>query len=195
RQGAFIHVSRGGGTEQPIRLLFLSTPGHEPTVSHPRILAVIEDGATATLVESYVSTADGVYLTNAVTEIIAGTDARIDHCKLQQEALSAYHVATMQVELAKNSNFVSHSASIGSRITRNDLNVVLSGKYAEATLNGLVLIGGEQHVDNHTFLDHAVPNCPSHELYKHVLDGKSTGVFKGQILVRQDAQKTNAKQT
>jgi Fe-S cluster assembly protein SufD len=80
-------------------------------------------------------------------------------------------------------------------VTRNDLNCVLAGEGAEATLNGLVIIGGEQHCDNHTLLDHAAPNCPSHELYKHVLSDKATGVFKGKILVRQVAQKTNSKQT
>ena len=101
----------------------------------------------------------------------------------------------MQVRLARDARFVSHSASVGSRLTRNNLNVTMAGERADATLNGLVLIGGEQHVDNHTLLDHAAPNCPSHELYKHVLDGKSTGVFKGKILVRQAAQKTDSKQT
>lgn len=195
RHGAFVHVARGATVEQPIHLLFLSTPGHQPTAAHPRLLAVIEDGAIATLVESYGAIGEGVYFNNAVTEIVAGADARIDHCKLQQESVSAYHVATMQVHLARNSTFVSHSASIGSRITRNDLNVTMAAERADATLNGLVLIGGEQHVDNHTILDHAAPNCPSHELYKHVLDGKSSAVFKGKILVHQAAQKTDSKQT
>ena len=97
---------------------------------------------------------------------------------------------------AAATTFVSHAATIGGKLTRNDLNChrwPASGAYA--TLNGLVLIGGEQHCDNHTLLDHAEPNCPSHELYKHVLDGKATGVFKGKILVQQDAQKTDSKQT
>jgi Fe-S cluster assembly protein SufD len=194
RDGAFIHVARGTIVEQPIHLLFIATSGHEPTVSHPRILAVVEEGAQATLVESYVGASGGIYLCNAVTEIVAAPDSRIDHCKLQQESLAAYHVATMQVELGRNSTFVSHSASIGSRITRNDLNVIMAGDRADATLNGLVLIGGEQHVDNHTLLDHAAANCPSHELYKYVLADKSNGVFKGKILVRRDAQKTDSKQ-
>jgi Fe-S cluster assembly protein SufD len=193
--GAFVHIARGVVLEQPIHLLFLSSPGDEPTAAHPRILAVVEDGAIATLVETYAATGDGTYFSNAVTEIVAGADARIDHCKLQQESTAAYHVASMQVHLARASTFVSHSASIGSRITRNDLNVCLAGAGADATLNGLVLIGGEQHVDNHTTLDHAAPNCPSHELYKHVLGGKSSAVFKGKILVHQIAQKTDSKQT
>ena len=193
--GAFVHIARGVVLEQPIHLLFLSSATDEPTAAHPRVLAVVEDGAIATLVESYGSARDGVYFNNAVTEIVAGADARIDHCKLQQESLSAYHVATMQVRLARASTFVSHSASIGGRINRNDLNVCMAGERADATLNGLVLIGGDQHVDNHTILDHAAPNCPSHELYKHVLGGKSSAVFKGKILVHPVAQKTDAKQT
>jgi len=195
RDGAVIHVSRGAAIEQPIHLLFISAGGREPAVWHPRVLAVVEDGAQAVLVETYAGAANGVYLTNAVTEIVAGADSRIDHCKLQQESASGYHVATTQVALGRGSTFVSHSATLGGRITRNDLNVVMAGEHAEATLNGLVLIGGEQHVDNHTLLDHAAANCPSHELFKHVLDGKATGVFKGRILVRPGSQKTDSKQT
>ena len=195
RDGAVIHVARGASVELPIHLLFLSTAGREPTVSHPRVLAVLEDGAQATIVESYAGVGAGPYFTNPVTEIVAGQDARLDHCKLQQESRDAFHVAAMQVYLSRGANFVSHSATTGGRITRNDLNVTIAGEHADATLNGLVLINGEQHVDNHTLLDHAAPNCPSHELYKHVLAGKATGVFKGKILVRQPAQKTDSKQT
>ncbi|HZL38354.1 MAG TPA: Fe-S cluster assembly protein SufD [Tepidisphaeraceae bacterium] len=195
RDGAFIHLSRGVSLLQPIHLLFVSVPSWEPAVSHPRVLIVAEEGAQASIVESYVGEGRGIYFTNAVTEIVLADDANIDHCKVQQENLDAFHVATMQVELGRKAKFVSHSASLGSKLTRNDLNVCLSGDGADATLNGLVLIGDAQHVDNHTLLDHARPNCPSHELYKHVLGGKSSGVFKGKILVRQAAQKTDSKQT
>ncbi|HWE95912.1 MAG TPA: Fe-S cluster assembly protein SufD [Tepidisphaeraceae bacterium] len=195
RDGAFVHVPRGATVEKPIHLLFVSTPSREPAVAHPRVLVVAEEGTQATVVESYVGGGKGVYFTNAVTEIVAAPGSRIDHCKLQQENLEAFHVATMQVQLGRDSHFVSHSASIGSRLTRNDLNVVMAGEHADATVNGLVLATGEQHIDNHTLLDHAQPNCPSHELYKHVLGAKSVGVFKGRILVRQAAQKTDSKQT
>jgi Fe-S cluster assembly protein SufD len=200
--GAFVHVPRGAVIERPIHLLFVSTPSTEPAVAHPRVLVLVEDAAQATVVESYVGAGSeagagnrGVYFTNAVTEIVAGRDALVDHYKLQQEGPAAYHVATMQVLVARGGTFVSHNASIGSRLTRNDLNVTMAGDGATATLNGLVLIGGEQHVDNHTLLDHAAPNCPSHELYKHVLDGRATAVFRGKILVRQPAQKTDSKQS
>ena len=101
----------------------------------------------------------------------------------------------MQVRLGSKSRFVSHAANVGAKLSRNDLNVVLDGPYADATLNGLVIIGGDQHCDNHTLLHHEKPSCPSHELYKHVLDGKATGVFKGKIFVQKDAQKTDSKQT
>jgi Fe-S cluster assembly protein SufD len=101
----------------------------------------------------------------------------------------------MQVLLGAATNFVSHAATTGARLTRNDLNCIMNGERAYATLNGLVLLAGEQHCDNHTLLHHEKAHCPSHELYKHVLDGKSTAVFKGQIFVQKDAQKTDSKQT
>jgi len=194
RDGAYLHFAKNTTVEGAIPLLFVSTANGEATVSHPRVLLVAEDNVEAQIVESYVGT-KGAYFTNAVTEIVLGKDCRIDHCKLQQESLDAYHVATMQVELGRSTEFVSHSATIGGKLTRNDLNCTMAGERAYATLNGLVLLGGTQHCDNHTLLDHAQPNCPSHELYKHVLSGKSTGVFKGKILVRQPAQKTDSKQT
>jgi Fe-S cluster assembly protein SufD len=195
RDGAFIHLPRNTVVAGPIHLLFVSVPNGEPTVTHPRVLVVAEENVEATIVESYVGEGSGVYFTNAVTEIIAAKDSRIDHCKLQQESNDAYHVATMQVHLDQSARFVSHAASIGAKLSRNDLNVILNGQYADATLNGLVLLDGDRHCDNHTLLDHAAANCPSHELYKHVLSGKSTGVFKGKILVRPDSQKTDSKQT
>jgi Fe-S cluster assembly protein SufD len=195
-EGVFVRIPRGIHMEMPIHLLFLSTAdGTEPGVSHPRVLVVAEDNTDFSFVESYVGEGNATYLTNTVTELIVGENCAVDHCKVQHETDEAYHVGTMQVKLGRSSTFVSHSASLGAKLARNDLNVVFAGEYAEATLNGLVLLDGTRHCDNHTLLDHALPNCPSHELYKHVLAGKSTGVFRGKILVRPDAQKTDSKQT
>jgi Fe-S cluster assembly protein SufD len=193
--GALIHLPAGTQIDQPIHLLIVSTGGERPTASHPRVLVVAEDDVRATIVESYVGGEGQTYFTNAVTEIVCGADSHIDHCRLQQESTRAYHVSTMQVELGRAATFVSHACSIGAKLSRNDLNCVMNGERAYATLNGLVLIGGDQHCDNHTLLHHEKPNCPSHELYKHVLDGKATAVFKGQIFVQKDAQKTDSKQT
>ena len=193
--GAFIHIARGVAIEKPIHLIFISIGGDgEATVSHPRVLAVVEDNAEATLVESYVGTGER-YLSNAVTEIVCGRDCRIDHCKLQQESTAAFHTAAMNVLIGQQTQFVSQAINVGALVSRNDLSVKLNGRGAYATLNGLVLLEGEQHCDNHTLLDHAAPDCPSHELYKHVLADAASAVFKGQIFVNQIAQKTNAKQS
>jgi Fe-S cluster assembly protein SufD len=191
--GVFIHIARSVTIEKPIHLIFISRGSAEPTVSHPRVLAVIDDNAEATLVESYVGEGEK-YLSNAVTEIVCGQDCRIDHCKLQQESTAAFHTAVMNVVIGKQTQFVSQAINVGALVSRNDLTVKLDGQGAYATLNGLVLLDGEQHCDNHTLLDHAKPDCPSHELYKHVLADSSSAVFKGQIYVHQIAQKTNARQ-
>lgn len=201
--GAFVHVEKNVTLNAPIHLLFLNIAGDTPAVSYPRTLVIAEENSEFAVVEEYAghdalipgAPGDGVYLCNPVTEIITAKNSRVDHNKLQFESRSAYHIAAMHVQLEEASSFISHSTSIGSAITRNDLTCVMNGERAEATLNGLVIIGGEQHVDNHTLLHHEKPNCPSHELYKHVLDGKSSGVFKGQIFVQKDAQKTDSKQT
>lgn len=188
--GVLIDLPSNTTIEQPIHLLFVSSG--QLTVSHPRVLILAGDNVEAQIAETYAG--DGKYFTNAVTEVVLGADCRVEHCKRQTESLDAFHVSTLQASLGSKSQFVSHNITTGGRVTRNDLNCVMNGDAAYATLNGLVLIGGDQHVDNHTLLDHAEPNCPSHELYKHVLSGRSTGVFKGQIYVNQKAQKTDSKQ-
>jgi len=138
---------------------------------------------------------EGVYFTNAVTEIALADNAIVDHYKVTQESAAAYHIATMQVRLARSSRFASHNVTLSGAIVRNDHNAVLADEGGECTLNGLYLAKDRQLVDNHTAIDHAMPHCNSHELYKGILDGRSRGVFNGKIFVRQDAQKTDAKQT
>jgi Fe-S cluster assembly protein SufD len=194
QDGAYLFFPRGAAVEQPIHLLFIDSSGETPTVSQPRLLIVAEDNVEATLVQSFVGT-PGVHWSNTVTEVIAGADCRLDFTKLQHATPESFDVSTLQVHLGRGSRFVSQSATLGGRVTRNDLNCVLAGEGAEATLNGLVILNEDQHCDNHTLLDHAAPNCPSHELYKHVLGDKASGVFHGKILVRQIAQKTDSKQT
>jgi Fe-S cluster assembly protein SufD len=195
QNGAFVGLGRNVRCAKPIHLLFLTTASEEPTANHPRVLVVAEEFSESFIVETYAGAADSTYLCNAVTEIVLGPGARLDHNKLQQEGEAAYHTALMQVTLARDSAFISHSTSMGSKLTRNDLQVFLGGEGAEATLNGLVYAHGEQHIDNHTLLFHEKGHCPSHELYKHVLADRAMGVFKGKILVQKDAQKTDSKQT
>ena len=183
---------KGAVLEEPIHLNYVST-GMDSAATHPRTLILVGAGAQVAVVETYTG-ASGRYFTNAVTEIVAGEGAVVDHYKLQTESADAFHIATMQVQLGRDANFTSLSISLGAALARNDINAVLS-EGTECTLNGLYLVNGTQHVDNHTSIDHAKPHGTSHELYKGILDGRANAVFNGKILVRKDAQKTDAKQT
>jgi Fe-S cluster assembly protein SufD len=193
--GVYIHLPKNAALDGPIHLLFVSIATESATVTHPRVLVIAGENAEASLVETYAGEATGTYLTNAVTEIVQAASSRIDHCKMQQELHTANHISTTTVHLEHNAQFVSHSINTGGLLTRNQIGVVLGGPHADATLNGLVLMDGNRHCDNHTLLDHAAAHCPSHELFKHVLADQSSCVFKGQILVRRDSQKTDSKQS
>ena len=190
--GLLIRIAKGAVIEQPIQLVFESSANGKATVAHPRTLILADADSHATIVETY--RGGGAYFTNAVTELVAGDNAVIDHYKLQTESQHAFHVATLQIQVGRNANFRSHSISFGGALVRNDVNAVLS-EGCECTLNGLYPVSSEQHIDNHTSIDHAKPHAASHELYKGILDGQSSAVFSGKILVRKDAQKTDAKQT
>jgi Fe-S cluster assembly protein SufD len=193
--GACIWVPAGHESRQPIHVIFLSTGGPEPVVSHPRLLIVAEPGARATVLESYAGPEGATYFTNAVTEIVVQDQAAIDHYKVQREGRQAFHMATLQAFLGRAANFRTHMIGLGGTLVRNEVNAVAGDQGSECTLNGLYLANGSQHMDNRTFIDHAKPHCTSHELYKGVLDGQARGVFNGKIRVAQDAQKTDAKQT
>ena len=186
----FVRVPRGAALDQPVEIAHQAVEAS--AAYHPRTLILVGGGAQCTIVERYEGT--GSYFTNAVTEIVAGESAVIDHYKVQRESAEAYHVATMHATLGRSANFSSHSISLGGALVRNDANVTLS-EGTEATLNGLYVVNGRQHVDNHTQIDHAKPHGASHELYKGILDGHATAVFNGRIVVRKDAQKTDSKQT
>jgi Fe-S cluster assembly protein SufD len=129
-----------------------------------------------------------------VTEIVVGERAAVDHYKVQLETVNAFHIATLHATIGRSASFASHSISLGGGLVRNDANATLS-EGSEATVNGLYIVNGTQHIDNHTMIDHAMPHGTSHELYKGILDGKAHAVFNGKIIVRKDAQKTDSKQT
>jgi len=195
QDGAYVYIPRGRVVEVPIHLVFISLPQEEPTVSHPRNLLVLDDDTQASVIESYIGLGHNVYLTNAVTEFVLGQNARAEHCKLQWESSSAFHIATMQVHQARSSTFVSHAITQGGALARHDINVVLNGEGGENTLNGLFMATDQQHIDNQTRIDHVMPHCTSREFYKGILAGKSRGVFNGKIVVHKDAQQTDARQT
>ena len=194
--GAYVYVPDGVVIPDPLHILFVSTgrPGAAAAVSYPRCLIVIGDRAEVHAVETYAGE-DAEYFTNAVTEVWVGEAGILDHYKVQRDSLRATHIGSMHVHAARSATFSSHSFSLGGRFVRNDAVAVLDGEGAEVTLNGLYLADGDRLVDNHTVIDHARAHCPSHEVYKGIIGGKARAVFNGKIIVRPDAQKTNAKQT
>lgn len=193
--GAFVHVPRGTVVETPVQWVFLATANQSGAVSFPRNLVVAEENSQVTILEHYVSLDDTPHVTNALTEIVLGQNAVVEHCKVQDEHASAFHVATIHAHQAQSSNYTNHSVSTGAAIARNDIRTVLDGEGCNSVLNGLFLVKGAQLVDHHTVIDHAKPHCESHEYYNGILDERARGVFNGKIFVRKDAQKTDAKQT
>lgn len=193
--GAYIRVAAGCQVEQPVQLLFLAVPGPEPLVSHPRTLVIVERGARVALVETYAAAADGVYWTNAVTELVVGDGARVDWHRVQREGERAYHTAASHSRQGRDSVVHLHTVALGAALARHDVHTVLDGPGGSAILNGLYLPRGEQHVDHHTWIDHAAPHCETHEYFNGVLDGRARSVFSGRIIVRQGAQRTDSKQT
>jgi Fe-S cluster assembly protein SufD len=194
RDGAFVELQSDAVVEQPIHLLFVAE-GEGEAVSHPRNLVVAAPNSRATIIESYVSIRDSCYFTNAVTEIALGEGARIDHYKIQRESEKAYHVGTTQIRQERDSQLHSFSFAVGGSLARTNIYTSLEGAAATCTLNGLYLTDGVQHIDNQTSIEHIAPNCPSHEIYKGVLDGRSHGVFNGKVYVHPEAQKTDGKQS
>jgi Fe-S cluster assembly protein SufD len=191
--GTVIVVPRSTVVEKPIHLVNLATGGN--SVNHPRTLVLVGEASQATVIETFASIEGGVYLTNAVTEFALAASAVVDHIKIQRESDQAFHVAVMTCRQDRDSTLTSHNVSLGGALVRNDIGSLLDDEGIHCDLSGLNMISGTQHVDNHTLLSHAKPHCTSHQLYKSILDGKSTAVFNGRIHVHQDAQKTDAIQS
>jgi len=200
--GAFIEIPKGVVLEKPVYLLYISEPSGEPTVCYPRNLIMAGRESQASIVEAYVcagrgksAKAEGVYFTNAVSEVVVGEGAVLEYHRLQQESDRAFHFGRLVFHQDRSSNVATHSIATGGALVREEVKTVLDGEGAEALLAGLYVITGRQHLDNQTTLDHAQPHCSSREVYKGVLDGESSAVFNGKIIVRKDAQKTDSKQS
>jgi Fe-S cluster assembly protein SufD len=192
--GAFLYMPPGTVIEKPIHLLFISTAKDQATVSYPRNLVVAQAHSQARIIESYVGL-QGSYFTCPVTEIIADENTVIDHYKIQREQLQAFHLATMQVQLGRNSSFSSLSIALGGALARTELSASLEAEGVDCTLNGLYLVKGNQRVDHHIQVDHRQPHGASHQLFKGLLDGTSQATFSGKVYVHPNAQKTDAQQS
>ncbi|HLO99420.1 MAG TPA: Fe-S cluster assembly protein SufD [Fimbriimonas sp.] len=191
---AVVYVPEGIEASKPIHLLFLNKAGDQAAFVTPRVLVVMEANASAQLFESYATLA-GSSFTVPVVEIEIAEDAKLEHLRYQDESLTSIHVSNTFVNQATASVYTSNNVNFGGIVARNDINVWVGGENCETWLNGANVGAGEQVIDNHTRIDHALPNCQSFEIYKSILKDKAEGVFNGKIFVYEDAQKTDAKQT
>jgi Fe-S cluster assembly protein SufD len=196
REGGVVHVAAGIDLAAPVHLLFVTTAEGGGTVAHPRNLIVVERGARASLIESYVTLAPGQsYWSNPVTEVAVAAGAWVEHTRIQRESESAYHIGLTHVDQQRDSHYRSFSLAMGAALARHNLHVRLNEENIETLMYGLYVTRGDQVADNHTAIHHDRPNCRSWEVYKGILDGRSRAVFNGKVFVKPEAQKTDAKQT
>jgi Fe-S cluster assembly protein SufD len=195
QSGLFLLIPKNVKVEKPIQVTFLTDADQTAPASFPRLLVVAEEHSSATLIESFVSTGEEPYFTNAVAEVVVKEGARLEHYRVQRESNKAFHVSLTSAELGRSSSYDTTSINLGGRLARHDISVVMDNEGAECWVDGLYLAGADQHTDTHSVIDHQKPNCTSHQLYKGILDGNARAVFNGKIFVREGAQKTDAMQT
>ena len=191
---AIVYVSKNVTAEKPIHLQFVTADENEGVFSTPRILVILEENAEAKIIESY-ATVSGYGFTCPVAEIKLAGSARLEHTRYQDESMASVHVSNTYVHQETKSVYTSNNINFGGETARNDINVYVGGEYAETWLNSANVGVESQVIDNHTRIDHALPNCQSFEVYKSILKDHAEGVFNGKIFVYEDAQKTDAKQT
>jgi Fe-S cluster assembly protein SufD len=193
--GVAVFAAAGAVVETPIHIVVVTGADHMAVAAHPRVLVVAGANSQVRIAQTFIGAPGQVYFNNAVAEVVVGENAIVDYYTDQRESEQAFHIANIQAHVSAKGVFASHAFSIGARIQRHDIGIALKGEGADCTMNGVYLADGERLMDTHTSLDHAMPHCTSHELYKGILAGKARAVFNGRIIVRIDAQKTDAKQT
>ena len=193
--GVAIFIAAGAVVETPIHIVTVTGGDGTPVAAHPRVLVVAGANSQVRIAQTFIGASGDVYFNNAVAEVVVGEGAIVEYYTDQRESEQAFHVANIQAHVSAKGVFASHAFSIGARIQRHDIGIALKGEGAGCTMNGVYLADGDRLMDTHTALDHAMPHCTSHELYKGILAGKARAVFNGRIIVRLDAQKTDAKQT
>lgn len=190
--GALVEVGERVVCAPTIHLVFASAGGAAAVASHPRNLITLGKDARATVVEHYRGA--GTYLVNAFTEVAVGEGAELEHDRLQEDGPEAFHVGLLHVSQGAGSRFLGQSVALGARLGRVEVRALLGAERAACDLHGLNVSAGVQVHDHFVRVDHASPRCTSREVFKGVLDGHSRGVFAGRVVVRQDAQKTDAGQ-
>ncbi|GLU43125.1 Fe-S cluster assembly protein SufD [Allomuricauda sp. NBRC 101325] len=192
KEGAYIYIPKNKMPKKPIQILHLATGNEAALMLQPRNLVVAEDNAEVQIIERHQSLTDNEVFTNSVTEIFAGKDAIVDYYKVQNDASTASLVDNTYISQKDNSVVRVHTFSFGGKLIRNNLNFYQNGEHIDSTLKGVTILGDKQHVDHHTLVHHAQPNCESHQDYKGIFGDSSTGVFNGKIIVDKIAQKTDA---
>ena len=192
REGAFIYIPKNKVPKKPIQILHLATGNEAALMLQPRNLVIAEENAEVQVIERHQSLTGNEVLTNSVTEIFAAQDAIVDYYKVQNDLDTASLIDNTYIAQKDRSVVRVHTFSFGGKLTRNNLNYYQNGERIDSTLKGVTILGDKQHVDHHTLVHHAQPNCESHQDYKGVFGDRSTGVFNGKIIVDKIAQKTNA---
>jgi Fe-S cluster assembly protein SufD len=191
-EGAFINIPKSKVADKPIEIMFLSTGNEAALMVQPRNLIIVGENAQVQIIERHQSLNSNPVLTNSVTEIFVQERAMVDYYKIQNDLQTANLVDNTYIAQKDKSNASVHTFSFGGNVTRNNLNFYHQGEHIESTLKGITIIGDKQLVDHYTLVQHATPNCESHQNYKGIFDGNSTGVFNGKIFVEKEAQKTDA---
>jgi Fe-S cluster assembly protein SufD len=192
REGAFINIHKNKAANKPIQIVYLSTGNDSKLLVQPRNLIIVEENAQVQIIERHQSLSDNEVLTNNVTEIYADKRAIVDYYKIQNDTDKASLIDNTYISQERESDVKVHTFSLGGKLIRNNLNFYHKGEYIYSTMKGITILGDKQHVDHHTLVHHAAPNCESHQDYKGIYGDKSTGVFNGKIVVDKIAQKTNA---
>ena len=193
RNGIFVHLKAKTVIDQPIYMVYLTDfHADRPIFITPQVVAIVEDQSELSLVEHFSSTSETAYFNNSVNRFHVGKNSHLSHYKIQKEGKEAFQVTNGEVQQERDSTFSAYTIDLGGKIIRNNLSAVLNDSGTMTNMFGVYLPDQGQHIDNQTFMDHAFPHCNSNELYKGVIKGNGRGVFNGKVLVRQDAQKTNA---
>ena len=191
-EGAYINIPKSKVVEKPIEIIYFSTGNEAALMVQPRNLVIIGENAHVQIVERHQSLNSNPVLTNSVTEIFAQKRAIVDYYKIQNDVQTANLIDNTYIAQKQESRVAVHTFSFGGNITRNNLNFYHQGERIDSTLKGITIIGDKQHVDHYTLVQHATPNCESHQNYKTILNDSSIGVFNGKIFVEKEAQKTDA---
>lgn len=190
--GAFIHLEKGAKSEAPIQILNLYTDSTKPFIANPRILVVAEEDSDVTIIEDHIGLGENRYMTIPVSEVKVKQRAHIHHVRMQRDSIDAFHFSRPIAYVEKNSEYHSYTITLGGKITRNEPRVVQEAEEVDFTLDGLVLIDGDQVADTHSVMDHRFSFAESHQLHKVVVNGNAHSIFNGKIFVRRDAQKIDS---